>query len=100
MYRDVFDKDGEFKKNEKGELIGKELLIQKATGYISYVRGDNPYSFPFRIWPSTFNVSNSLKFDNYPRLQLNGKVIMKLKNLCLPISLKKMRKICGCISKI
>ena len=73
--RDIFDKDGDFKKNEKGELVGKELLIQKATGYISYVRGDNPYSFPFRIWPSIFNSYNNLKIHSYPRFQLNQKVI-------------------------
>lgn len=72
---DIFDKDGDFKKNENGELIGKELLIRKATGYISYVRGDNPFSFPFRIWPSMFSSYNNLKTDNYPRLQLNEKII-------------------------
>ena len=85
--RDIFDKDGEFKKNEKGELVGKELLIQKATGYISYVRGDNPYSFPFRIWPSLFNQPNNLKIDNYPRMQLNNKIIQEgIKYLSLYMS--------------
>ena len=85
--RDIFDRDGNFKKNEKGELVGKELLIQKATGYISYVRGDNPYSFPFRIWPSLFNPHNNLKIDNYPRMQLNDKIVQEgIKYLSLYIS--------------
>ena len=34
--------------NSKGEFIrsGRELLIRKLTGYVSYVRGENPYTFP------------------------------------------------------
>ena len=38
----------------KGEEVGRELLERKATGYISFVRGENPYTFPYRIWPSEF----------------------------------------------
>jgi len=57
--RDVFDADGDFRKNEAGEEIGKELLIRKATGYISFVRGNNPYTFPYRIYPSTFSPKHS-----------------------------------------
>ena len=44
--KDVFDSYGKFKPG------GQELLIKKATGYISYVRGENPYTFPFRVYPS------------------------------------------------
>jgi len=80
---DIFDTDGHFKKNEKGEEIGKELLIRKATGYVSFVRGNNPYTFPYRIYPSTFSPkntfknSNGLKIDSfqYPKYQMNGKPI-------------------------
>jgi len=54
-HSDIFDKNGEFKKSADGrEEVGKELLIHKATGYISYVRGENPYTFPFRIYPALF----------------------------------------------
>ena len=71
--KDVFDKNGNFKSG------GKELLIRKATGYISYVRGDNPYLFPYRIYPYIFNPKNT--FDNpkinYPKYQMNGKKITK-----------------------
>ena len=44
--KDIFDKNGNFKKN------GEELLIRKSTGYISFVRGENPYTFPYRIYPN------------------------------------------------
>jgi len=30
---------------------GKEVFIQHLHGYISYVKGENPYSFPYRIYP-------------------------------------------------
>jgi Helicase conserved C-terminal domain len=45
---DVFDRKGNFLTN------GKERLQNKLTGYVSYVRGENPYTFPYRLYPSTF----------------------------------------------
>ena len=38
---DVFD--------HNGKLNNKELLIKKLRGYISYVKGENPYTFPLRL---------------------------------------------------
>ena len=73
--KEIFDKDGEFKKNSVGDEVGKELLIRKATGYVSFVKGDNPYTFPFKVWPSRFSPKHSLKDHNYPTLQMNGKPI-------------------------
>jgi len=88
--KDVFDKEGDFKKNSKGEEVGKQLLIQKATGYVSFVRGENPYTFPFRIYPSIFSPNNSFsnKALKYPSYQMNGKIIndedkIKILNLFL-----------------
>lgn len=52
--KDVFNADGSFKLSKTGEPVGEELLIRKATGYISYVRGENPYTFPYKIWPDEF----------------------------------------------
>jgi len=67
--KELFDSDGNFLINEKGKEIGKELLIQKSTGYISYVRGENPYTFPYRIFPSVFSKENTIK--DYPKKQTN-----------------------------
>ena len=44
----IFEANGNFKEG------GKELLIQKATGYVSFVRGENPYTFPYRVYPDLF----------------------------------------------
>lgn len=31
---------------------GKKALVRVSRGYISYMRGENPFSFPFRLYPS------------------------------------------------
>lgn len=79
---DIFDNDGNFTEN------GKDLLIKKSTGYISYLQGEDPFSFPFRLYPYDINLpdgniikENSLKnlMENnenyYPKLQVNGAII-------------------------
>ena len=49
----IFTSTGEFvKPSDQDELVGEELLRQKLTGYVSYVRGENPYTFPYRIYRS------------------------------------------------
>lgn len=53
---DVFDKKGNFIKG------GQELLQSKLYGYVSYVRGENPYTFPYRLYPSTFAPEHSKQF--------------------------------------
>ena len=77
---DVFENDGSFiqfrKDAKKGtsrkEDIGEDLLRRKLTGYVSYVRGENPYTFPYRLYPSVFSPENALNSIVYPRIQMNG----------------------------
>ena len=66
---DVFHDNGEFKKG------GKELLVRKMTGYVSYVRGENPYSFPFRIYPNVFAPTHTFPDVPYPRLKPTGAIL-------------------------
>lgn len=40
---DIFETNGSFKPH------GKDKLIERLTGYISYVKGENPYTFPMRL---------------------------------------------------
>ena len=75
--KEVFDKNGDFVINENGEEIGKELLIQKATGYVSFVRGENPYTFPYRIFPKQFAPEKSISAIEYPKLGLNKRPIIQ-----------------------
>ena len=74
--KEVFTSSGDFIIDKDGNEIGKELLIRKATGYISFVKGENPYTFPFRIWPTQFEPSKSLNIDKYPNLQINGEELL------------------------
>ena len=72
---DVFDKNGDFIKDKNGNEIGKDLFVHKITGYVSFVRGENPYIFPYRIYPSLFQSDYSLKSISYPKTALNEKNI-------------------------
>ena len=70
---DVFQSNGTsfWKMGPDGES-GKDLLIRKLTGYISYVRGENPYVFPFRIYPEIFDPKNAFPLkESYPKRQMN-----------------------------
>ncbi len=66
---DIFDVNGNFKER------GKELFIQKITGYVSVVRGENPYLFPYRVYPAIFSPNNSMLSLGYPSKNLLGEVI-------------------------
>ena len=85
---DVFDDRGNFRLDADGREIGKDLLVRKATGYVSFVRGENPYTFPYRIFPREHSPEHSLLVrtnaggagagaggGGYPRTQLNGRHI-------------------------
>ena len=103
---EIFDKNGEFKTAEKsadGKVVkedGRELLHRKLIGYVSYIRGENPYTFPYRIYPNDFSPAHTFvepgsiigslaqavgiiggpavpapKQFRLPTLQLNGKPI-------------------------
>lgn len=75
--KDVFNADGSFRIDKDGREVGKELLRRKATGYVSFVRGENPYTFPFRIWPDDFSPENTYQTIPKPSIQLNGRSIVQ-----------------------
>ena len=76
--RDIFDSEGNFKINSEGEEVGKELFIRKITGYVSYLSGENPYTFPYRIFPKLFaEHENQLRNFTYPKYQINGTSIVQ-----------------------
>ena len=74
---DIFDKTGNFKIDINGKNIGQEILRKKIRGYVSFVRGDNPYTFPYRIYPSIFAPESSIKNIEYPKKQINGKTLLQ-----------------------
>jgi hypothetical protein len=73
---DVFNADGSFRlSTNPAEEGGEELLTRKLTGYVSYVRGENPYTFPFRVYPSVFSPEHGMDLSAYPKNQMNGRPI-------------------------
>lgn len=71
----VFDAKGNFVQadpDQPGSISGQDLLRQKLTGYVSYVRGESPYTFPFRIYPTEFDPSRVITQMEYPSHQING----------------------------
>ena len=89
---EVFDKNGEFlpeRTTTDGRKLegGRELLKRKLTGYVSYVRGENPYTFPFRVYPDAFAPEHMLDPKAYPSLQMNKRPIdAPLQNLPVYLS--------------
>ena len=75
--KDIFDKDGNFIISDEGIEIGKNMLLRKATGYISFVRGENPYTFPYRIFPNEFAPNRTFLDKDYPRVQINSAEIIE-----------------------
>lgn len=100
--KNVFDKNGNIK--------NEELLIRKATGYVSFVRGENPYTFPYRVYPTDFAKAHTFKkFTNdkkdgkkdgkkddkigfnYPSVQMNNmKILNNDKNRILSLYLNQI----------
>ena len=72
---DIFTSSNDLKIT-KGREVGKELLERKVIGNISFVRGENPYTFPYRIWPSMFSPENTFENKTKPRRQYNGKKLL------------------------
>jgi len=68
---DVFDKSGNFIKGNSEKENGKELLIRKLKGYVSYVRGENPFTFPYRVYPKIFAPEHVMTPEEYPKKQMN-----------------------------
>jgi hypothetical protein len=66
---DVFTKEGELKPD------GEKRLLESANGYISYVRGENPYSFPYLITPKMYADQHSSFLLTNPTVQFNEKEI-------------------------
>jgi hypothetical protein len=56
-----------------GDLKNPELLASLCRGLVSFMRGDNPFTFPVRLYPS-FNRDGRL-IKKIPSLDINGNVI-------------------------
>ena len=51
---------------------GRALLKNITRGYVSYMRGENPYSFPFRLFPSINDPKDPRILKGYPSTDVYG----------------------------
>lgn len=65
---DIFDNNGNLKPN------AKEIIIKASNGYISYMRGENPFTFPLKL----LNIEDKTVI---PKFDIYGKKITKTKLL-------------------
>lgn len=66
--REVFERDGTLKPD------GTPVLIAATRGYVSYLRGDDPFSFPLRLSPANTSDSQALPpgHPSLPSLDIKG----------------------------
>lgn len=82
---DLFDKNSNLTEN------GKKILKEVSRGYVTYMRGQNPYSFPFRLFPSINNPKDPNILTYYPQKDIYGENIPEeLKIKFLEIITSKM----------
>lgn len=92
--RATIDVNKIFNSNDDFVEGGKELLIRKMRGYVSFVRGENPYVFPFRVFPKDIfpndtGVERINILEDHPVIQMNGiriSDVNKLKYLDLNVT--------------
>lgn len=65
----IFDKSGELTSQ------GEKTLVKASRGYVSYMRGENPFTFPFRLYPS-INKDTSI-ISKWPTRDVKGNKISK-----------------------
>lgn len=68
---DVFTSSGNFTTN------GQNVLLNACRGYISFVAGDDPSRFPYKIYPPLYpNIYTTINTPSiFPQIQMNGKHI-------------------------
>ena len=63
---------------DENDNLNKEFetkLKKISSNFISYMRGENPFTFPTRLYPSINNNKNILEKKDYPKLDIKGKKI-------------------------
>ena len=58
--------------NENLTKEGELLLEKKTRGYVSYVRGENPVTFPIRLYPDNEGINDPLCLMEYQKKDIYG----------------------------
>ena len=60
--------DNEIFKDNILTTKGKEILNNKCRGYISFIRGNNPKTFPYRLYPTINKITKNNILLNFPSI--------------------------------
>lgn len=66
-----------------GELVQEEEFKDYLRGYVSFVKGENPYTFPYRIYPPHFDTRGIL----LPTVGIRGEPLEPLRSKVYPVTL-------------
>jgi len=66
---DIFTKDGNIKEGSGGDILIKKYSQR----YVSYMRGENPYTFPLRLRPGS--IDKAIKWPEIQKIGDNEKTI-------------------------
>lgn len=79
--KQVFDKNGWL------TIQGKQIIGKSTRGLVSYMRGENPFAFPLRMYPSINNDHRILKKSEIPThaFHTNGEIAESDRLQSLPI---------------
>ena len=64
-----------FKSNGEFQPDGLETIRSATRGYVSYLRGENPQTFPMRLYPDVNRDPHIKKFSDFPTKDLKGETI-------------------------
>lgn len=73
-----------------GQLVNSNRLVSATRGYISYIRGNDPYNFPIRLTAkANLPASDIMDPKKYPKLDILGKRLPKDYYHCQYLNLVK-----------
>lgn len=81
---DIFTKEGDLRETEKYRFLNH------VRGYVSYVKGENPFTFPYRIYPSYF-YKHSMK-PTKPFSMFGTGTMEEMKTQVYPVVLSDFQK--------
>lgn len=86
---DFFNEDGSFKENQEQRFRGF------CQDYVSYIKGDNPFTFPFRLPPPTKLIAQpTLKIDFLGnKIEKQRKYLTLTKSIVSPFQESALRKL-------
>ena len=90
--RETIPKTNMFDKNGRITPYGKDVLLDKSRGYISYLRGEHPLKFPKRLYPDIYGDKQLIKQSDFPKKDISGNEIPEDKRI-------QNLKIIGCEMK-